>query len=102
MLEFLNGEGSVLSMSLPTLNSHLEKYEKLDKKSFRKDGNRYVIQISIRKIIYPYSAYSWWGSLCNLDCQNEYKYSDLSDFESFDVWMPELEKLLKKINHNCQ
>lgn len=87
-------------MNLPTLNSHLEKYEKLDKKSFRKDGCRYVVSISIQEIKCPYPAYSWRGDILNLDCQNEYKHSSLEDFESFDVWMPELEKLLKKINQN--
>lgn len=88
------------TMSLPTINSHLEKYKDLNGKTFIKDKMRHRVNIGAYIIKYPYKALKWDGSIENLDCPDEYKFSCLNNYESFDTWSVKLEKMLDTENKN--
>ena len=81
---------------MQTRNSHLEKYISLNSKTFTKNGQRHKIHISGSIIKFPYKCYSYSGAIENLDCADEYRFSCLENYESFDCWVGQLEKMLNK------
>jgi hypothetical protein len=84
-------------MALPIINSHLESYINLNGKTFVKDGQRRKINIGSNLIKYPYKAIAFRGDVENLDCQDEFRFSCLENFESFLVYENQLNKMLAKV-----
>jgi len=83
-------------MALPIINSHLESYINLNGKTFVKNGQRHKVNICSNLIKYPYKAISYKGDVENLDCENEFRFSCLENFESFLVYENQLNKMLSK------
>jgi hypothetical protein len=84
-------------MALPIINSHLASYINLNGKTFVKNGQRHKVNISSSLIKYPYKAIAFCGDVENLDCQDDFRFSCLQDFESFLVYENQLNKMLGKL-----
>jgi len=77
-------------------DGHLAKYLPINGSFFVKDGIRYQVNIKELKVIYPVKGIAIMGDLREINCPHQYEHSDLGDFETFEIYLLNLEKLLIK------
>ena len=79
------------------LNEYLKKYEPLHGKTLRHKGKTYRVRITGSNIVYPQKVFIWDGTLEDLDASDAYIFSDLTDGETFAIYVAALDKALTKV-----
>jgi hypothetical protein len=78
-------------------NNHLSEYLPLNNTFLFRAGKKYRIIIEEVTIKYPVRGVALTGCLEEINCENEYKYVCLNNYDSFELYTKSLSNCLERI-----